>query len=183
MKFYQPSLYKIKGKWIIKGSTSHVIGVGAIVIIGKGASLEMGDNLSIGNNSRIYCSKRVTIGNENLWSHYNVVRDNDGHSIRDDKGCILNQNKEVVIGDHVWIGFGCSILKGTVIPDNSVIGANSLINCVLSPIQHLTPPLQIISDNDSNGFSTERTMGGIYVGQPARLVKSGIKWSYEPPKE
>ncbi len=37
-------------------------------------------------------------------------------------------SKGVVIGDNVWIGAGTSIVDGSVVGDNTVIVANSLIN-------------------------------------------------------
>ena len=44
---------------------------------------------------------------------------------------IMNQKAEIAdisIGADVWIGRGCTILKGVKIGDGAVIGANSLVN-------------------------------------------------------
>ena len=36
---------------------------------------------------------------------------------------LVNPEKDIVIGNHVWIGCRSTILKGAVIPDNCVIAA------------------------------------------------------------
>ncbi|MBQ1175732.1 MAG: hypothetical protein IIX56_04955 [Treponema sp.] len=67
-------------------------------------------------------------------------------------GNIINENKPIEIGNHVWIGAKSTILKGTKIADGSVIGAGSL--CA-----------GLLSDEKS-----------IYAGQPAKLIKKNINW-------
>ena len=42
-------------------------------------------------------------------------------------GEVVNPPKEITIGDHVWIGCRCTILKGSVIPSNSIVAAGSLV--------------------------------------------------------
>lgn len=41
---------------------------------------------------------------------------------------VLNPDKEVIIGKHVWIGCNSTLLKGTEIPNDSVIAAGSIIS-------------------------------------------------------
>lgn len=43
----------------------------------------------------------------------------------DDQG---RTSRGITIGDNVWIGAGCTILDGSVIGDNTIVVANSLIN-------------------------------------------------------
>lgn len=78
--------------------------------------------------------------------------DTDFHKIINDKGQLLNPPKEITIGNHVWIGCKCLLLKGAKIPDGSIIAANSFIN----------KPLEI---NNS-----------IYIGNLVKPVKSDIIW-------
>ena len=40
----------------------------------------------------------------------------------------MNKSREIVVGDKVWIGCRATILKGAIIPSNTVIGACSLIS-------------------------------------------------------
>ena len=69
------------------------------------------------------------IGNSCLFSFGIWVRLADPHLIYD---CAskerINYSKDVVIGDHVWIGQDAMLLKGSVIGSGSIIGAKSLIS-------------------------------------------------------
>ena len=40
----------------------------------------------------------------------------------------LNSYKTINIGNHVWIGSGCTVLKGVKISDNVIVAANSTIS-------------------------------------------------------
>ena len=39
-----------------------------------------------------------------------------------------NQDREIVVGDHVWIGSESLILKGTQIAKDNVVAANSILS-------------------------------------------------------
>ena len=39
----------------------------------------------------------------------------------------INDNKEIVVGDHCWIGCRCTLLKGTYIANNCIIAAGSTL--------------------------------------------------------
>jgi len=51
----------------------------------------------------------------------------DGHTIFDENGNIINEPKDIIIGNHVWLCKNVSILKGTVIPDNCIAAKNSTL--------------------------------------------------------
>ncbi len=54
--------------------------------------------------------------------------DGDFHSVYDiTTNNRTNQDKEINIGNHVWIGCRSTILKGSNIKNNTVIGACSMI--------------------------------------------------------
>lgn len=56
--------------------------------------------------------------------------DSDTYSIYDSKNSNLkiNPDKEVRIDDKVWIGCRVTILKGTHLPSNCVVGATSFVS-------------------------------------------------------
>ena len=62
---------------------------------------------------------------------------------------------DILIGNHVWIGYQACILGGSQINNGSIIGARSVIN-------------GIIPNNC------------IAVGQNARIVRKDIYWEREP---
>lgn len=52
--------------------------------------------------------------------------DTDFHRVIKD-GETRNLPREIRIGCHVWIGCRCTILKGAVIPDHTIVAAGSLV--------------------------------------------------------
>ena len=97
------------------------------------------------------------IGDNVLISYGISIWNVDGHTIFDANKEVLNYSKDVIIGNKVWIGHKAEILKGTVIQDNSVIGACSVVN---------------------KAFSESNV---IIAGQPAKIVKRGITWDGKSP--
>ncbi len=94
---------------------------------------------------------QVTIGNDCMFSALTIVRTSDAHSILTD-GKRINRGKDVVIGDHVWVGYGANILKGTTIDSHSIVGTQSVVAGLHIP------------------------EGCVAAGNPARIVKQGIDW-------
>ena len=121
----------LEGVVHFRGKTT--IGSGSVIQVEKGAVLTTGDRFRITGGSTLYCRHRITFGKEALISWENLFMDSDHHDLLDpSSGKIMNPAKEILIGDHVWIGCRCTILKGSVIPDHCVVAAASVIKGVLS---------------------------------------------------
>lgn len=91
--------------------------------------LEIGNNFNVTAETSIVCHKYIKFGDNNLISWENLVMDTDFHKIKKLNGDnLVNDLKNIDIGNNVWIGCRNTILKGSRIMDNSVIGANSLVN-------------------------------------------------------
>lgn len=90
-------------------------------------TITLGNNIKLGA-SKYFCEKSIRIGSDTMISWECTIMDSDLHKICDDKANRINPDNEIVIGDHVWIGFGCSILKGVIIENDSIIASNSLIS-------------------------------------------------------
>lgn len=93
--------------------------------------------LIIGNNvgmtaTTIMCFNHITIGNNVKIGVGTHIYDSDFHNINPiarlngDSITTVNTNP-IIIGNNVFIGAYCIILKGVTIGDNSVIGAGSVI--------------------------------------------------------
>lgn len=121
------SVINIKGKLLLKGNGVHSFSPGTILYVGEGAILEIDEYFSASHDLKIYCRHRIIIGKDNMWSYHIVVMDNDGHHIYDEDGNHINRNKEVVIGDHVWLGCRCIVLKGSSIANGSVIASGTTV--------------------------------------------------------
>lgn len=99
-----------------------IIGKGCKFTINSGACLTIENNVCFTGKSMIVCSKSVDIRENTLLSWNVQIMDTDLHNLYE-KGERVNENKSVVVGRNVWINSNCTILKGTSIADNCVIGA------------------------------------------------------------
>lgn len=131
--------------------------------ISKGTSLKLfsnaelivGDHFSSNANLILSCAKKITIGKDNLFGWNVTIMDNDGgHTIMFD-GVIRNLPREIHIGDHVWIAAESSILKGSLITNDSVIGYKSNV-CGLKCIEN----------------------NSVIVGNPAVIKSTGFQWNH-----
>lgn len=97
----------------------------------------------------------ILIGEDCMFSSYIKIFSDNGHSIFDEilkKNIYMDKEKFIILGNHVWIGAGVTILNNTEIGDNCIVGAESLIK----------------GNYQSNQM---------IVGNPARVIKDNINWS------
>ena len=103
------------------------IGRGSKLFVAKDSHLSLGDNFSISASSAISCYHHIEFGKDIQFSWNCLVMDSDTHVILDKQGIEINKPKPIVFGDKIWIGCNSTILKGSRIPSNCVIGANSVV--------------------------------------------------------
>lgn len=126
---YQKAIWENKGIVIFEGRAN----LGKAVKICNSGCLTIGDCVSITGGTSLICRKNISIGAGTLISWENLIMDTDWHPIySNESGEVVNSDKNICIGKHVWIGCRCTILKGTNIPDENVIAANSKISESLS---------------------------------------------------
>lgn len=116
----------------------------------------LGKDCYINRTSNMYATERknIIIGKECLLSFDCYFRTSDPHLIYDTQTKRrVNHSKSILIGDHVWIGQRCLILKNTVIGSGAIIGGNSVVSG---------------KKIDSNT---------IYAGSPVKKIKSGVFYS------
>ena len=133
------------GKLIIKDNAH--IGQGASVVIHPEGIINLGKNFAISGTTTIITAKSITFGDDVQLSWNSTIMDSDAHRIYDTEGKWINPPSEINIGNHVWIAANTTVMKGTVIKDNTVVASNSLVNKAY----------------------TEGNC--ILAGQPARIVK------------
>lgn len=140
----------IHGKLIFNG-TAH-IGNGTKIHVSKGAELVLGDNFAVSASSQINCYKKIVFGKDIQFSWDCLTMDSDTHNIYNKQDDLINEPRSIVFGNKIWIGCRTTILKGSVIPDNCIIGACSLVSgkCF---------------DNNT-----------IIAGNPAKSIKKIGKW-------
>lgn len=104
------------------------IGHGAILCVKKNGVLTLGDNFAISGTTSIICYHNICIGKNVQFSWDSLVIDSDAHHIIDELGNRAINTAPIFIGDNVWIGARTTILKGTTVNNNCVVGAASLLN-------------------------------------------------------
>lgn len=123
-----------------------------------GSEMTVGSGLSVYRDVHIVAKngKNISIGDECMFAREIMIRNNDGHVILDKTtGEVLNPPEDIVIGDNVWVGARVMILKGTVVPNGSVVGAMAMVN---------------------KKFEEENIL---IAGVPAKKVRSNIEWRRE----
>ena len=95
----------------------------------NGGVVKLGDRVFIGHACEFVCNTNITIGNDCLIASSTTFVDT-GHSFKKSE-TIKSQpctTDEIFIGEDVWIGTSCVILKGVTIGRGSIIGAGSVVN-------------------------------------------------------
>lgn len=103
----------------------------ALLCDGNGSQIIIGDNCRL-NGVYIHAQKNITIGNNCVMASGVNIIDSNGHetnSLDRTKGRDLP--KEIVIGNNVWIGLNVIVLKGSIIGDNTIIAAGSVVKGIV----------------------------------------------------
>lgn len=153
----------------LQNVTFHLCGTNAKVHIGSycvinnaefwiednACEIIVGDNTYIGgvHLAATGINKKILIGKDCMFSSGIVVRTGDSHSIINvDNNEKINPEQDVVIDAHVWIAQNVTILKGSHISKDSVVGCGAIV---------------------SDSFE----QNSLIVGVPAKSIKKGISWS------
>ena len=146
------AIWEVRGDVIFEGRA--FIMHGCKLNVSEGAQLIFGDDFHMSTECAIVAAKKIEIGHHSGISWESLVMDTDFHHIADETGVVFNHPREVCIGNNVWVGCRCTILKGAVIPDGSIVAANSMVTKALS--------------GDKS----------IFGGNPLRVLKNNITWRY-----
>ena len=128
---------------------------GINIMVWDNAKLAIGGNFSIGSLCRIIIFRNMEFGNNVLISWECQFFDTDFHFIKTDDGEIRDNCAAVSIGNNVWFGARATLLKGTVISENSIIAANS-----------------VCSGNYGQKYESGVLLGGI----PAKPIKNNVSY-------
>lgn len=106
------------------------------------SKIYIGNNTTIGFNSIIMASENIRIGNDCMIApNVFMVDSNHGTEPGIPFNSQLNLCKSILIGNNVWIGAGAIILPGVEIPDDTIIGAGSVVTkTIIKPGVYLGNP-------------------------------------------
>lgn len=145
--------FRGNGNKVVVGNGCKFKQTNAIYIQGDGNRLFIGDNVTFDQDVSIVMAEgtRCEIGSDCIFAKGVRIRTSDQHSIFDSGGTRINHAKDVLIGNHVWLGASVIVMKGVTIADGSVVGMDSMVT------------------RDIPAYS-------IAVGKPAKVIKDGIRW-------
>lgn len=140
---------KLGDNFISHGDVTIDATMGGCIVAGKGFSLmtntninakycaeiEIGDYVTSGERLFMTAGRqsKVLVGNDCMLSHDVSLHGTNGHSILDMNKCENHSSKTekpIEIGNHVWLGKGCSVLYGTEVGDGSIVGTQSILKGV-----------------------------------------------------
>lgn len=93
----------------------------------RAGKLTIGCNVFLNSGCIVTAREEITIGDGTILGPNIMVYDHD-HKVQD--GWVLDNQyvcTPITIGKNVWIGAGTIILKGSIIGDNCVIAAGSIV--------------------------------------------------------
>lgn len=126
-----------------------------LIILGNNGICSIGNETHIGGGRFCVSEARLIIGAECLFSSQILIRNHDGHHIFDvNTHKRINYSKDIIIGNHVWVGWGASFLGGTQIGNGSIVGARAVT---------------------SSKFGEHQ----IIAGSPARVIRENVCWSID----
>ena len=147
--------------------TVHFIGSNNKIVVNDGCELNNCILRTDGDNNVIFIDRGTYIGGACIHAMYSTSIKigkkclfSSEIDIRSGEHCIYNLGdkkqynfaKDIMIGEHVWIGKRVQCLKGVEIARDSIIGAGSLVT------RKFEAPNVIIA------------------GNPAKIIKTGINW-------
>ena len=116
-----------------------------------------GSSIYVNFTCTVYEAKNIIIGSDCMFSHYIHFRNAPGHGIYDGTSKErISRGKSIIIGDHVWIGYGVKIMKGVNVNSGSMIGADSFLTKDI--------PAKCMA-----------------AGSPARVIRENILWTRNGP--
>lgn len=134
----------------------------------------VGGGTTIGGNCKVNCPQNIELGEDTMINDYTMLHASPNAKIMIGSHCMISyyvclrtkkhnyldlgvpmkhqgqDEKDIIIGDDVWIGYGAQIMPGIKIGDGVVIGAGAIVT------------------KDCESY-------GVYVGVPARKIKSREK--------
>jgi len=142
------SLLNVRGRLNFNGA-GYCVGRGCRFDIGENAVMNVGAG-HVSPGTIFVIEHGLDIGEHTVISWNCQFLDEDYHSI--DYDGRVPKSPEIRIGDHVWIGCNCTILKGVSIPNGCVVAANSVV---------------------TKQFDEENAL---IAGNPARIIKRDVRW-------
>ena len=144
------------------GTSPEINNLSVFVRLGNNQRLEWGNGSTITGGYIELCETNasVKIGHDCMIGWHVSMVATDFHAVLDKKTKkVLNGPGNIIIGDKCWLGHGVRLLKNAKIPNNTIVGAESVV---------------------TKKFTETYTVIG---GNPAKIVKKNVYWDRKSPTE
>lgn len=109
--------------------------------IGPQGHLVVGADVCASAGLRLACHHSLTLENRVRLGWEVTMLDTDFHSLTRMDGGTTQPARPVVIGENSWLGYGCTVLKGTMLPPYTTVSARTVLNRVYD-----FPPYSVVGD-------------------------------------
>ncbi|MDP2143181.1 MAG: acyltransferase [Gallionella sp.] len=145
------------------GEKSHI--AGELLLFRHGGQISLGTWCYVGEGARLWSAKSIRIGNRVLISHDVNIFDSLTHPLSaEDRHLHFRAivetghpdsidlgEREIEIGDDVWIGAGAILLRGVKIGTGAIIGAGSVVTHDVAPFSIVAGnPARVIRELDAD---------------------------------
>jgi len=144
------------------GTSPEINNLSVFVRLGNNQRLIWGNGSTITGGYIELCETNasVKIGHDCMIGWHVSMVATDFHAVFDKKTKkVLNGPGDIIIGDNCWLGHGVRLLKNAKIPNNTIVGAESVV---------------------TKKFTETYTVLG---GNPAQIVKKNVCWDRKSPTE
>ena len=115
------------GTIIFHGKVS--IGCGTKLLVQKGALLELGANIFIGDSVNLGCHRHVSVGDLSRIAHRCQIQESNHHFLANMTARTVGPcTRPISIGRNCWICNSTTLTAGAVVPDFCIVASNSLVN-------------------------------------------------------
>jgi acetyltransferase-like isoleucine patch superfamily enzyme len=120
--------------------------------------IKIGDSTSTHGTTHFAATegKKIIIGCDCMFAADVTIRTGDSHTIfKMNSKDVINHGSDVIIGNHVWLGNKATLLKGSSVADNSIVGTGAIV---------------------TKKYGQNNV---VLAGNPARIIKEEIDWVRE----
>lgn len=124
------TIFKYYNTQLLSNVNSHPLWVGGDTMISNPTNIQIGRGSYINGGYLMAGQKSKIIIGENCLISYNVHIRTNTHNTQNTAIPIIEQGdyeKDIQIGDNVWIGHAVQIMPGIKIGDNCIVGAGSIV--------------------------------------------------------
>lgn len=124
-----------------------------ITVFGNNARINLGRSsynkaiVNVAANSKVIC------GDDCMFSSVSLMQSDQHHIFDIITKQRINNGKDIIVGNHVWLGREVMLLGGANIPDNCIVGARST----------------------TSGRFHEKN--AVIAGNPAKIIRKGVIWA------